>query len=218
MTADIERRVTDPFEPALAGTLVRLVCSDGREFEQPVDRWHAPADIDDEWLLQRCCGPTVDMGCGPGRLLAALTERGVPALGVDRSPRAVRQSHTRGGPALHRDVFDPLPGEGKWSHVLLADGNIGIGGDPAALLHRCADLIHPGGTVLVEAEAPGTGLWRGNAQLHASSGPGGAVGPSFPWALVRLDTLAGLAGPSVLQPADSHRSERYFIELRRPHS
>ena len=41
-----------------------------------------------------------------------------------------------GGPALVRSVFETLPGEGRWDTVLLMDGNIGIGGDPAALLGR----------------------------------------------------------------------------------
>ena len=35
---------------------------------------------------------------------------------------------------VRRDLFGALPGEGTWSHVLLADGNIGIGGDPVTLL------------------------------------------------------------------------------------
>ena len=48
----------------------------------------------------------------------------------------------RGGAALRRDVFAPLPGEGRWYTALLADGNVGIGGDPVALLQpaprRCS--------------------------------------------------------------------------------
>jgi hypothetical protein len=32
------------------------------------------------------------------------------------------------------------------------DGNIGIGGAPAALLRRCAELVRPGGLVLVEVD------------------------------------------------------------------
>ena len=35
---------------------------------------------------------------------------------------------------------DPMPGEGRWDTVLLADGNIGIGGAPVALLRRTADF------------------------------------------------------------------------------
>ena len=38
----------------------------------------------------------------------------------------------RGATVLQRDIFGPLPGEGRWGTALLFDGNVGIGGDPAA--------------------------------------------------------------------------------------
>ncbi|HEY1823596.1 MAG TPA: class I SAM-dependent methyltransferase, partial [Trebonia sp.] len=119
--------------PALA-----LRTADGRALPLQVSRWCAPPDAADEELLRHCRGPVLDVGCGPGRLTIALTERGIPALGVDISQAAVARTRQAGAPALHRSVFDPLPGQGRWATVLLADGNIGIGGMPASLLHRCA--------------------------------------------------------------------------------
>ena len=47
-------------------------------------------------LLDRCRGATLDVGCGPGRLAAALRAPGSRALGVDISPEAVRQTRRRG--------------------------------------------------------------------------------------------------------------------------
>ena len=84
-------------------------------------------------------GPVLDVGCGPGRLVLGLAQRGTVALGVDPAPAAVALARSRGAPVLQRSVFDPLPGQGRWRTVLLADGNIGIGGDPepaAAPLRR----------------------------------------------------------------------------------
>jgi hypothetical protein len=144
-------------------------------------------------------------------LVAELAGRGVPALGVDCSPLAVRQCHSRGAAVLHRDLFATLPGEGRWHHVLLADGNIGIGGDPMRLLRRCAVLLRPGGTMLVEAEHPGAGLWRGAARLQVA---GGAAGPWFPWAVTALPALAALAELAGLQAGDRHLASRCFLELR----
>jgi 2-polyprenyl-3-methyl-5-hydroxy-6-metoxy-1,4-benzoquinol methylase len=43
----------------------------------------------DGGLLDRCAGPTLDVGCGPGRLAAALMRRGHPALGIGVSVAAV---------------------------------------------------------------------------------------------------------------------------------
>jgi hypothetical protein len=62
-----------------------------------------------------------DDGYGPGRLVGQLVQRGVPALGVDQSATAVALARRSGAPALRRDVFEPLPGTGRWQTVLLAD-------------------------------------------------------------------------------------------------
>ena len=118
-----------------------------------VERFCAAPDAADREVLLHCVGPVLDVGCGPGRLVAALAGQGVPALGVDISPAAVARTRHHGGTALRRSVFDRLPREGRWGTVLLMDGNVGIGGDPAALLTRLRDLPRAGGRLLAEAEA-----------------------------------------------------------------
>src|SRR6202046_5451542 len=130
-----------------------LRTADGRALPLHVSRWCGPPDAADEELLRRCRGPVLDVGCGPGRLTVALSERGIPALGVDISRAAVTRARRAGALALHRSVFDPLPGQGRWATVLLADGNIGIGGQPARPVYRCAEVLGPGGQTPVAAGA-----------------------------------------------------------------
>jgi SAM-dependent methyltransferase len=173
--------------------------------------WFAERTPGDDSLLARCTGPTLDVGCGPGRLVAALTARGLPALGVDVSAEAVRQARRRGAPARHACVFGPV--EGDWRHLLLADGNIGIGGDPERLLRRCGTLLAPDGDILVEVDPPGTGSWRGQVALSI----GNRVSSPFPWAAVAaddLDPLARVARLTVLERWTSAR--RCFARLGRP--
>jgi SAM-dependent methyltransferase len=202
--------VDSPFDAALRGARCVLELGGGELLELPVARWHAEPDRFDELLLARCTGHTLDIGCGPGRLTSALGERGVPALGVDISPVAVGLTRRRGALALCANVFDRVPAEGRWRHVLLADGNVGIGGDPAALLRRVATLLAPDGTALVELERPGTGLRVDIARLmrgkHASAW--------FPWARLAVDAVAGPAAAAGLRVlATVGAAGRWFAEL-----
>lgn len=145
----------DPYADALCAERGPLFLrrTDGWLLPLEVERWCARADAVDLQLLAYCEGSVLDVGCGPGRLVAELAARGRPALGIDVSEAAVARTVRLGGQALHRSVFEPLPGEGRWGTALLVDGNIGIGGDPAALLHRTAQLLAPGGLLIAETVA-----------------------------------------------------------------
>jgi SAM-dependent methyltransferase len=143
----------------------------------------------DASLVERCQGPTLDVGAGPGRLTVALAERGIPALGIDVTPDAVRQTRSAGALALTRDVFGRIPGAGRWRTVLLADGAIGIGGDPAALLRRISDLLGPQGRALVEVQPP-----RADGSAGDSSGfAGEQARDDLPWVSVDADQIEDLA-------------------------
>src|ERR1700722_4104819 len=131
--------------------------ADGSRMPLAVEGWlhENPGDLS---ILDRCAGPTLDIGSGPGCLTVALAERGIPALGIDITPYAVDLARSSGALVMLRDVFGRVPGTGRWTTVLLADGNIGIGGDPAALLSRVAELLSPRGRAIVELEPPGAPL------------------------------------------------------------
>jgi SAM-dependent methyltransferase len=199
------------FDAALDGAPADLLHSDGTVLPLPVQRWRARAADGDGWLLDRCAGPAIDLGCGPGRLVAALAARGLPALGVDVSAAAQRQCRRRRAPMVRRDLFDPLPAEGCWDHVLLVDGNIGIGGAPQRLLRRAARLLAAGGTVLVEADPRPDLLWRGTAAIRTAHG----TGDPLPWARVGAAALAELAAAAGLTRTATHRGARCFVELTR---
>jgi SAM-dependent methyltransferase len=202
---------TPAFDAALAGGGAMLLDSDGGQAVLPVRRWSGPADADDAWLLDRCTGPTVDLGCGPGRLLVGLARRGVPALGVDHSRVAQRQCRARGVVMLRRDVFARVPGEGRWAHVLLADGNIGISGDPRRLLVRAAGLLAAGGTLLIEADPEPGRDWRGSVRVRTAGGSG----PSTRWARMGATALGRLATSLGMVVVEERSGSRAFVALRR---
>ncbi|MFF0011837.1 class I SAM-dependent methyltransferase [Streptomyces sp. NPDC005374] len=206
---------SDPYAHALRtgrGPLF-LRRSDGRLLLLELERWCAEADAADLEVLRRCEGAVLDVGCGPGRLVAALGARGRKVLGIDVSEAAVARTVALGGQALRRSVFEPVPGEGRWGTALLIDGNVGIGGDPQALLLRTAELLAPGGLLIAET-VTGPDLDE-RVQVHVTDARG-AAGSPFPWA--RLGT------PALLRHAARERwtrvdqwtaGGRSFVSLRR---
>ncbi|MFD0690203.1 class I SAM-dependent methyltransferase [Actinomadura fibrosa] len=199
------------YEEALRdGAAVEIEHADGARRPLPVRDWLAlrPGD---GGLLDRCGGPTLDVGSGPGRLTVALAGRGVPVLGIDVAPYAVALTVAAGGPALCRDVFGRVPGDGRWDTVLLADGNIGIGGDPVALLRRVLALAAPGGRVLVEVDPPGGGARTVPMRLRSLR----SVGEWFTWAHVPVDAVAGLAAGCAATVTEMwEEAGRWFVALR----
>jgi SAM-dependent methyltransferase len=178
-----------------------------------IERFCAAPDAADLEVLLRCIGPVLDVGCGPGRLVSALARRGVPALGVDISPAAVARTRHQGGTALRRSVFERLPREGRWGSVLLMDGNVGIGGDPAALLARLRDLPSPGGLLLVEAD-PEDLDERLTVLVEDAYG---RHGHPFPWARVGATALLRAThATGWTLTARWTTLGRSFLELRRP--
>lgn len=180
-----------PYERALddAGPLT-LVTDTGHRLELEVARWLAPADDADCTVIDRCVGPVLDIGCGPGRFVRALSERGIAALGLDIADTAVALTRRLNVPALLRSVFDPAPAEGRWPTALLMDGNIGIGGDVARLLERASRLLATGGQLLVETAGD---PHVDRALTVRFSRDGLAAGPRFGWAEVGIEALTGRA-------------------------
>jgi SAM-dependent methyltransferase len=209
----MERRpgvIGELYARALAGQArPEIEHADGRRTPLAVDDWlhDTPGDHS---VLDRCHGPTLDVGSGPGRLTIALSERGVPALGIDITPYAVQVARSAGALALLRDVFGQVPGTGRWVTVLLADGNIGIGGDPVALLRRVAELLSPGGQAIVEVLPPGSESRKEQVRLrHADT-----VTDWFPWAYVGADQIAEVADSAGLELDDTWEAEgRWFAAL-----
>ncbi|SOX51704.1 class I SAM-dependent methyltransferase [Mycobacterium ahvazicum] len=189
------------YDRALGGERCWIRHDDGEVRVLPAHRWlgarcspngglvDALDEDFDEAVTQMCSGPTIELGCGPGRLVARLFERGIPALGIDRSATAIRLAGRGGAPALLGDVFEPLPGMGRWQTVLLVDGNVGLGGDPRRILARAAELLRRGGRCVAEFEADAIGIRERWVRLESACD----VGPWFRWASVGVDSAAALA-------------------------
>jgi SAM-dependent methyltransferase len=191
----------------------RVRSADGTLAPLPLDRWVGAADAGDAAVLALAEPAVLDLGCGPGRHLAALRADGKPGLGVDLSPVAVRLARRRGAAAVPGDVFGSVPWAGRWRTALLLDGNIGIGGAPVLLLRRTRELLAPGGEALVELDPPGAPTLRTRLRLEAP----GVVSEWFAWARVGTDGIAALAADAGLIVDDTLcAGGRWLARLRRP--
>ena len=205
----------DPYSLALRSGRGPLFLrrQDGRRLRLDIERWCALPDAADHSVLARCTGSVLDVGCGPGRMVAALARGARPALGIDTAPAAVERTRRTGGQALLRSVFQRLPREGRWGSVLLMDGNIGIGGNPAALLRRVRQIVVPGGLLLAEA-APVEVAERFEVRLEDGRG---TSGPAFPWARLGRRALRATAEYAGWTTAEQWSvAGRHFLALRAP--
>ena len=189
---------------------LRVRFTDGRDEPVDLERWLGAVDAADESVIARVCGSVLDIGCGPGRHVLACAQHGIDALGVDISPAAVAEARRRGAPVVEACVFSGVPRAGTWGSALLLDGNIGIGGDPASLLARTAELLASGGRVIVEVGAPGAPTRRERIRLEVP----GAHSGWFPWAQVGVDDVSALAQTAGLRCHATWEADgRWFVAL-----
>lgn len=202
---------------ALEQGALYLRSEDGSLRRLPLARWLGPLTPADHRLLARARGPVLDVGCGPGRHVLALARRGVLAVGVDVAPAAVRHARGRGAPVLLGSVFAPVPGAGHWQTALLLDGNIGIGGQPTALLERVRELLRTDGTLLCELGPPGSSTRSDRVALEDRHGVRSSW---FTWARVGVHGLGRIASTAGLEVVETWEDGgRWFAALaavRRP--
>ena len=203
---------SDVFTDALGGEACSVHGVDGDVRPLPMEDWLGRITPTDEAILSHCVGATLDVGCGPGRMSVRLAQLGHVVLAVDIVRGAVDHARRQGIPALRRNVFEPLPREGRWDTVLLADGNIGIGGAPRQLLARTAELIGRGGRVVCDLAAPGTGLLHERAHLQTATKRTRA----FAWAQVGPEAISPLAESAGLRVSrlDDHQGHWYAVLVR----
>lgn len=121
-----------------------------------------------EWICHNL-GPrrAIDVGCGPGHLMAALCRRGVQVYGVDISRAAERIVASKGLPFQQFDLTGPdsLPGR-PWDLVVCCEVAEHLKEKYAALLVK--KLTEAGEVVFMTAAEPSpdgaTGLYHYNEQ------------------------------------------------------
>ena len=102
-------------------------------------------------------GPILDVGCGAGALVEALRRRGLPAAGVDSSPRAAHLTGAGDAPAVCAALPDTPFAAASLAAVTLFHVLEHVA-DPAECLLAARRLLQPGGRLFVQL--PNAASWQ----------------------------------------------------------
>jgi SAM-dependent methyltransferase len=106
-------------------------------------------------VLSRSPSTALDIGCGEGWLVRALSSHGIDAIGIDVVPALVEQARQAGGGTFRVSSYERLVAE-RATKVDVAIANFSlIGKEPVEqLLRGIPALLAPGGAFLIQTLHP----------------------------------------------------------------
>jgi cyclopropane fatty-acyl-phospholipid synthase-like methyltransferase len=103
-------------------------------------------------------GRSLDIGCGPGRVLMHLQKNGVDAMGVDTSPLAVKICKERGLKNVRQmSIMDLSPAMGSFDTIVMFGNNFGLLGgfnQARTLLKRFYKMTSSDGRIIAQTLDP----------------------------------------------------------------
>lgn len=141
------------------------------------DKEDQTAEID-FWVksIEKSSEPVLELGCGTGRILIPLLERGFDVTGIDTSPDMInrcKDTCSKKGlkPDIHLKSMLDFKLPRKFSLIILDSGGLGLfddDNDIKAVFERVTEHLKPGGLFIYEFEPVpaeykwGTNNWIGN--------------------------------------------------------
>jgi SAM-dependent methyltransferase len=157
----------------------------------------------------------IDLGCGEGWLVRALTKAGVPrVIGVDAVPALVDQARAAGAGQFHVATYEAIArGELGVSGVDVAVANFALIGKEAVdgLIRATAKrLLRPGGTLVIQTLHPvaacGDLPYEDGWRTGSWAGFGDEFTDPAPWYFRTIGSWIDLL----------HASGLFFVEIREP--
>jgi SAM-dependent methyltransferase len=99
----------------------------------------------------------LEVGCGPGLMLAAFRLRGWRVFGIERNEAAAETARQTLGPNTIATSMDGFPADARFDLIVLFQVLEHIG-EPLALLRKCARRLAPGGLLI--ANVPNFSSWQ----------------------------------------------------------
>ena len=102
-------------------------------------------------------GSVLEVGCGPGLMLAALHNRGWRVLGIERNEMVAETARRALGIEIVATPVDGLPADARFDLIIMFHVLEHIG-EPVALLQECAKRLATGGRLITNA--PNFSSWQ----------------------------------------------------------
>jgi SAM-dependent methyltransferase len=103
-------------------------------------------------------GRTLDIGCGPGRVLMHLHKKGIEALGIDTSPLALKICRERGLKNVKQlSITELTPKHGPFDTLIMFGNNFGLFGSfnrARTLLKRFYKMTSPNARIIAQTIDP----------------------------------------------------------------
>jgi SAM-dependent methyltransferase len=117
--------------------------------------------------LKPAGGSVLEVGCGPGLMLAALHRRGWRVLGIERNEAVAETAHRAFGIEIVATPVEALPEQARFDLIIMFQVLEHIG-EPVELLRECAKRLAPGGRLITNV--PNFSSWQsrfaGSKWLH----------------------------------------------------
>jgi SAM-dependent methyltransferase len=102
-------------------------------------------------------GSVLEVGCGPGLMLAALHRRGWRVLGIERNEAVAEAARRALGVEIVATPVEALPTDARFDLIIMFQVLEHIG-EPVALLRECAKRLAPGGCLITNV--PNFSSWQ----------------------------------------------------------
>ena len=180
------------YDRALGGERCWIRHDDGRMQRLPVRSWlggQAGDEKFDRAVVGLCDGPTIDLGCGPGRLVAHLLSAGCRRWAWTSRPPPSHWPAVAAHPPCTAMCSNRCRAPADGTRCCWPTATSAWAATLWRVLQRAGELLRRGGRCVAEFDSVITGVEAGWVRLESSR----TIGPWFRWASVGIDCAARLA-------------------------
>lgn len=126
-----------------------------------------------QWFAEAIPGPVLDVGCGTGRIMKPLLERGLEVVGLDNAPEMLEQCRSKlaatglRGELVQAEMQEFDLGERRFGTILVPGFSVQLLAEDTeidGLLTSCRRHLRPDGQLVLPTHLPWEMIWDGREE------------------------------------------------------